>query len=65
MSTNDKIEDLFKNQDNWDFETPNQGHEKRFLDKLKNKVICQQKRIFGIMIISLLMELKILGHLEF
>lgn len=37
MSTNDKIDDLFKNQDDWDFETPNQGHEKRFLDKLKKK----------------------------
>lgn len=37
MSTNEKIEDLFKNQDNWDFEIPNQGHEKRFLDKLKKK----------------------------
>lgn len=37
MSTNDKIDNLFKNQDNWDFETPNQGHEKRFLDKLKKK----------------------------
>ncbi|MCZ8198709.1 MAG: hypothetical protein O9267_13985 [Flavobacterium sp.] len=37
MSANDKINDLFKNQDNWDFEIPNQGHDKRFLDKLKNK----------------------------
>lgn len=37
MRTNDKIDNLFKNQDDWDFETPSQGHEKRFLDKLKNK----------------------------
>ncbi len=37
MNTNTTIEDIFKKEDNWDFETPNQGHEKRFLDKLKKK----------------------------
>jgi arginine decarboxylase-like protein len=28
---------LFENQNNWDFEEPNLGHEKRFLDKLKKQ----------------------------
>jgi hypothetical protein len=42
MSTKDKIEGLFDNQDNWDFEVPNQGHEKRFLDRL-NKQQPKQK----------------------
>jgi hypothetical protein len=36
MSTNN-INQLFENQNNWDFEEPNLGHEKRFLDKLKKQ----------------------------
>jgi hypothetical protein len=34
MST-DIINQLFENQNNWDFEAPNNGHEKRFLKKIK------------------------------
>jgi len=34
MSTN-TINKLFENQNNWDFEAPNNGHEKRFLKKIK------------------------------
>ena len=33
MSINN-LNQLFENQNNWDFEEPNLGHEKRFLDKL-------------------------------
>ena len=36
MSTNN-LNQLFENQNNWDFEEPNLGHEKRFLDKLKKQ----------------------------
>jgi hypothetical protein len=36
MSTNN-LNQLFENQNNWDFEEPNFGHEKRFLDKLKKQ----------------------------
>jgi len=36
MSTN-KLNQLFKNQYNWDYEEPNLGHENRFLDKLKKQ----------------------------
>ena len=36
MSTNN-MNQLFENQNNWDFEEPNLGHEKRFLDKLKKQ----------------------------
>jgi len=36
MSTNN-LNQLFENQTNWDFEEPNLGHEKRFLDKLKKQ----------------------------
>ena len=36
MSINN-LNQLFENQNNWDFEEPNLGHEKRFLDKLKKQ----------------------------
>lgn len=36
MSTNN-INQFFENQDFWDFEEPNIGHEKRFLDKLRKQ----------------------------
>jgi hypothetical protein len=36
MSTNN-LNQLFENQNNWDFEEPKFGHEKRFLDKLKKQ----------------------------
>lgn len=36
MSTNN-INQLFENQNHWDFEEPNPGHEKRFLDKLRKQ----------------------------
>jgi len=36
MSTNN-LNQLFENQNNWDFEEPNFGHEKRFLDKLNKQ----------------------------
>lgn len=35
---------LFENQNNWDFEEPNLGHEKRFLDKLRKQ---QPKKKFN------------------
>ena len=36
MSIN-KLNQLFESQNNWDFDEPNFGHEKRFLDKLKKQ----------------------------
>jgi len=36
MSTNN-INQLFENQNDWDFEEPNFGHEKRFKEKLKKQ----------------------------
>jgi len=33
----DTINQLFEDQNNWDFEEPNNGHEKRFLKKLKSQ----------------------------
>lgn len=43
MSINN-LNQLFENQNNWDFEEPNLGHEKRFLDKLKKQ---QPKKKFN------------------
>lgn len=43
MSTN-TLNQLFENQNNWDFEEPNLGHEKRFLDKLRKQ---QPKKKFN------------------
>jgi hypothetical protein len=43
MSTNN-INQLFENQNNWDFEEPNYGHEKRFLVKLRKR---QPKKKFN------------------
>jgi len=43
MSTNN-LNQLFENQNNWDFEDPNLGHEKRFLDKLRKQ---QPKKKFN------------------
>ena len=36
MSTNN-LNQLFENQNDWDFEEPNFGHEKRFKEKLKKQ----------------------------
>jgi len=36
MNTNN-IDKLFENQDNWDFEEPHFGHQKRFLDKVRKQ----------------------------
>lgn len=36
MNTNN-LNQLFESQNNWDFDEPNFGHEKRFLDKLKKQ----------------------------
>ena len=36
MNTNN-LNQLFERQNNWDFDEPNFGHEKRFLDKLKKQ----------------------------
>lgn len=35
--SNNNLNTLFENQNNWDFEEPTPGHEKRFLDKLKKQ----------------------------
>ena len=43
MNTN-SINQLFENQNNWDFEEPNLGHEKRFLYKLRKQ---QPKKKFN------------------
>jgi hypothetical protein len=43
MSTNN-LNQLFENRNNWDFEEPNFGHEKRFLDKLRKQ---QPKKKFN------------------
>jgi hypothetical protein len=43
MNTNN-IDQIFDNQNNWDFEEPNFGHEKRFLDKLRKQ---QPKKKFN------------------
>jgi hypothetical protein len=43
MSTNN-LNQLFENQNHWDFEDPNLGHEKRFLDKLRKQ---QPKKKFN------------------
>jgi hypothetical protein len=37
MKTNNKLKELFENQEDWDFEIPNEGHEKRFIDKLRKQ----------------------------
>jgi uncharacterized protein HemX len=37
MNNNDKIEQLFENQFDFDIEMPNQDHEKRFLNKLRKQ----------------------------
>jgi hypothetical protein len=49
MSTNN-MNQLFENQNHWDFEEPNLGHEKRFLDKLKKQ---QPKKKFNWMPLSI------------
>lgn len=43
MNTNN-MNQLFENQNHWDFEEPNLGHEKRFLDKLRKQ---QTKKKFN------------------
>ena len=35
--SNNNLNTLFENQNNWDFEEPTPGHEKRFLDKLNKQ----------------------------
>lgn len=37
MNNLNDIHQLFENQEDWDFEIPNDGHEKRFLQKIKNQ----------------------------
>jgi len=42
--SNNNLNQLFENQNHWDFEEPNFGHEKRFLDKLRKQ---QPKKKFN------------------
>ncbi len=44
MNDRNNIESLFENQSNWDFEEPNQGHEKRFITKLRKQQVIPIKR---------------------
>lgn len=45
MIKKDNLNEIFENQDNWDFEEPTINHEKRFLDKLKQQQQPKKKRI--------------------
>lgn len=44
MITKDKLNELFENNNNWDFEEPSINHEKRFIDKLKQNQL-KNKRV--------------------
>ena len=44
MNDKNNIDHLFDNQNQWDFEEPNQGHEKRFVAKLRKQQITPIKR---------------------
>ena len=44
MNDKKNIDHLFDNQNHWDFEEPNQGHEKRFVAKLRKHQITPNKR---------------------
>lgn len=44
MTMKDNMNQLFDKHTNWDFETPNEGHENRFLSKLKSQEPKKKKR---------------------
>ncbi|WP_298391635.1 anti-sigma factor [Flavobacterium sp.] len=44
MSTHN-LNQLFENQNNWDFEEPETGHEKRFLEKLNKQKPSKKKKL--------------------
>jgi len=48
MKANDSLEKLFNNNENWDFNFPNSGHEDRFLKKLNKKT--RKKFLFSMTI---------------
>ena len=37
MNNENNLDSLFENQNHWDFVEPNQGHEKRFIAKLRKQ----------------------------
>ena len=44
MNDKNTLDSLFENQKHWDFEEPNQGHEKRFIAKLRKQQAIPIKR---------------------
>lgn len=46
MTMKNKMNQLFEKHTNWDFETPNEGHENRFLSKLESQAPKKKNKVW-------------------